>query len=137
GSTGSTTTTTSAPSGSNFLRVGSRGQAVTNLQRWLADHGFNPGPIDGIFGPKTKAAVLAFQRAAGIQVDGIVGPETRGAMANWTGGTTTSGSGGGSPIPQSALAATVPAIRPAAAASRRARSDRERIAALASVRAGQ
>ena len=152
-----TTTTTSTPSGSSLLRVGSRGQAVSNLQRWLADHGFNPGPIDGIFGPKTKAAVVAFQSAAGITVDGIVGPQTRAAMSSFSTGTsstrqtTTSrtgeellvvggrliGTGGGVPVSQGLLAATVPAIRPAAAASRRARGDRERIAALVSVRAAQ
>ena len=146
GSTGTTTTTTtSAPSGSSLLRVGSRGQAVTNLQRQLAGLGFNPGPIDGIFGPKTKAAVVAFQRAAGITVDGIVGPQTRAAMSSFSTGTSSGdkqflrvlGTGGGVPVSQGLLAATVPAIRPAAAASRRARGDRERIAALVSVRAGQ
>jgi len=37
--------------------------------------------VDGIFGPKTKAAVIAFQKAMsaeirGFAVDGIVGPQT-------------------------------------------------------------
>ncbi len=68
-----------------MLREGSRGSDVNALQQWLADNGFDPGPIDGIFGPRTAAAVRAFQTEAGIQVDGIVGPETRGAQDGWTG----------------------------------------------------
>lgn len=32
--------------------------------------------IDGIFGPRTEAAVRGFQQALGIGVDGIVGPLT-------------------------------------------------------------
>jgi len=64
----------------DWLRVGSRGSEVTELQQWMKDNGYDPGPIDGIFGPKTAKAVRAFQSAAGIQVDAIVGPETRGAM---------------------------------------------------------
>lgn len=63
-----------------FLRAGSKGIAVEDLQRKLAAAGFDPGPIDGAFGPKTMAAVRAFQQAKGCQVDGIVGPETRAAL---------------------------------------------------------
>jgi len=32
--------------------------------------------VDGIFGSKTKTAVLAFQNANGLGTDGIVGPLT-------------------------------------------------------------
>ncbi|WP_323379154.1 C40 family peptidase [Pyxidicoccus xibeiensis] len=60
--------------------MGSKGPVVADLQRRLAAAGFNPGKADGDFGPKTKAAVLAFQRAKGLTADGIVGPKTWGAL---------------------------------------------------------
>ncbi|MBM3266345.1 MAG: glucosaminidase domain-containing protein [Candidatus Sericytochromatia bacterium] len=59
-----------------LLRRGSSGEAVKVLQRRLEELGFDPGPIDGEFGPRTQQAVKAFQRAERISVDGIVGPET-------------------------------------------------------------
>ena len=58
------------------LSMGSRGPSVTELQRLLMAHGFNPGPIDGIFGNQTHAAVVAFQRSRGLVPDGIVGVQT-------------------------------------------------------------
>jgi hypothetical protein len=63
------------------LSEGSTGPAVVTLQKKLLAAGFNPGKADGIFGPKTLAAVVAFQRARGLDVDGIVGPHTWGALA--------------------------------------------------------
>ena len=51
-----------------------------DIQRRLAALGFNPGPIDGIPGPMTRAAVMAFQKAGGLTVDGIVGPITTEAL---------------------------------------------------------
>ena len=62
------------------LRQGSRGSAVTDLQRRLATAGFSPGAADGIFGSATAAAVRSFQRARGLGADGIVGPQTWGAL---------------------------------------------------------
>jgi peptidoglycan hydrolase-like protein with peptidoglycan-binding domain len=59
-----------------MLRVGSRGSDVTRLQNSLNSAGFNAGGADGIFGPRTAAAVRAFQRARGLASDGVVGPNT-------------------------------------------------------------
>lgn len=50
--------------------------AIRELQRRLALAGFNPGRIDGILGKRTRAAVIAFQKANDLKVDGIVGPRT-------------------------------------------------------------
>ncbi|MGV3621824.1 MAG: peptidoglycan-binding protein [Archangium sp.] len=63
-----------------FLRRGASGSAVEDLQRKLKEAGFDPGEIDGKMGPKTEAAVRAYQQAKGLQVDGIVGPETRASL---------------------------------------------------------
>lgn len=64
------------------LRIGARGEAVKDLQRQLIAAGFNPGPVDGWFGPKTQAAVRAFQHSRGITVDGWVGPQTWGKLGD-------------------------------------------------------
>jgi peptidoglycan hydrolase-like protein with peptidoglycan-binding domain len=61
---------------SPMLRQGSRSKHVQRLQAALAGKGFNPGPVDGEFGPTTERAVREFQRAEGLGVDGIVGPMT-------------------------------------------------------------
>ena len=62
------------------LQEGSSGEAVEELQRALQRAGFDPGPIDGEFGPVTAAAVRSFQAAKGLVVDGIVGPQTWSAL---------------------------------------------------------
>jgi peptidoglycan hydrolase-like protein with peptidoglycan-binding domain len=63
------------------LRVGSRGAAVVTLQENLnrvaaANPTIPRLVVDGIFGPATQAAVIAFQRYYGLTPDGIVGPLT-------------------------------------------------------------
>ncbi|MGQ4647932.1 peptidoglycan-binding protein [Lyngbya aestuarii] len=65
----------------NVLKEGSQGEEVKKLQGFLTTTGYNPGAIDGIFGSKTKAAVIRFQKDYGITEDGIVGPVTRAKMA--------------------------------------------------------
>ena len=55
------------------LRNGSTDPAVRDLQEALKALGYNPGPIDGVFGATTEAAVKAFQQAKGISADGVVG----------------------------------------------------------------
>jgi hypothetical protein len=52
-------------------RLGDRGTAITNLQRDLKKLGFDPGPIDGVFGAKTEIALKAFQNQAGLPATGV------------------------------------------------------------------
>src|SRR5690606_31565506 len=50
------------------------------IQHELARKGFDPGPIDGVWGRKTEKAVRAYQLANGLLADGIVGPKTSAAL---------------------------------------------------------
>lgn len=58
------------------LRLGSTGPNVKLIQSLLARIGYDPGPVDEVFGQHTLAAVVAFQRDNGLVPDGIVGPAT-------------------------------------------------------------
>ena len=86
------------------VRLGSRSPAVKTLQEALVSAGAAI-TADGQFGPKTHAAVAAFQKAAGLVADGVVGPKT------WTkvdsGGVTIGAPGapaGSGPLPALAAA---------------------------------
>jgi peptidoglycan hydrolase-like protein with peptidoglycan-binding domain/Flp pilus assembly protein TadD len=57
---------------------------VRALQRRLAARGFAPGPVDGLYGPRTEAATDRFQAATGLPVDGIAGPYTLAALSSPT-----------------------------------------------------
>jgi peptidoglycan hydrolase-like protein with peptidoglycan-binding domain len=63
-----------------LLAQGSTGGVVRRLQTVLTNgpgQGGTPPPgIDGIFGPRTKACVEAFQRWGHVSVDGVVGEQT-------------------------------------------------------------
>ncbi len=58
------------------LSLGARGEEVKKLQQVLKEKGYEIGEIDGIYGAKTKEAVIAFQKENGLKIDGIAGPET-------------------------------------------------------------
>ncbi|MDP8933306.1 MAG: peptidoglycan-binding protein [Cyanobacteriota bacterium] len=59
-----------------LLQQGSQGTEVTKLQEGLKNLNFDPGIIDGIFGSKTKQAVINFQKSQQLVPDGIVGDKT-------------------------------------------------------------
>jgi Predicted carboxypeptidase len=58
------------------LTLGSTGLNVKLLQSFLRRIGYNPGPVDGVFGRQTQQAVINYQRDNGLIPDGIVGPAT-------------------------------------------------------------
>jgi peptidoglycan hydrolase-like protein with peptidoglycan-binding domain len=61
------------------VKKGDSGIGVRLLQSILKHSGnptFDPGPVDGVFGPHTEMAVKSFQTFVGLQHDGIVGPKT-------------------------------------------------------------
>ena len=63
------------------LSLGSTGNVVTSLQTVLTNGagqwgGVTPQGVDGIFGPHTEAAVMAFQSWGHVIVDGVVGDQT-------------------------------------------------------------
>ncbi|MGY0003682.1 L,D-transpeptidase family protein [Micromonospora sp. I033] len=74
------TTFTLAATSQPTLRQGSRGAAVTQLQTRLTALRYDVGGVDGIFGPSTHHAVVAFQKVNGLARDGIVGPRTWAAL---------------------------------------------------------
>jgi peptidoglycan hydrolase-like protein with peptidoglycan-binding domain len=60
-----------------------------DIQKALIKAGYNPGTADGQMGPKTRAAILAFQQANQLRQDGIVGRQTQAILnsSSFTSGT--------------------------------------------------
>jgi peptidoglycan hydrolase-like protein with peptidoglycan-binding domain len=83
---GTSDTSSASQAGQTLLQYGAgygkaNGAAqVREVQRSLRRLGWQPGPVDGLYGPRTKAAVTRFQAAAKVAADGIVGPRTRQAL---------------------------------------------------------
>lgn len=50
------------------------------LQQHLANRGFDPGPLDGVWGPRTQAALVQFQRYRALGTIGILDASTRDAL---------------------------------------------------------
>ena len=87
-----------ADPGTATLSEGATGTAVSALQKGLKSYSTqnpaaDPGPIDGVFGPRTAAAVRAYQSDRGVSVDGIVGDRTWWVPAGAAGATLASLSG--------------------------------------------
>lgn len=60
----------------SIFRLGSRGNEVRRIQQRLQALGIYRGPLDGVFGGGTEAAIRLFQNREGLDSDGIVGPLT-------------------------------------------------------------
>ncbi len=68
------------PNALPLLSVGARGPLVASLQLQLHQWGQNPGPADGIFGPKTEAALKGIQKVLRVPLTGRVDAGTIAAM---------------------------------------------------------
>ncbi|MBD2464942.1 peptidoglycan-binding protein [Oscillatoria sp. FACHB-1407] len=68
--------TASPDEDTSILKLGSRGERVSELQAILQKLGYYESKPDGIFGDQTKSAVIEFQRQANLPVDGQVGEST-------------------------------------------------------------
>ena len=72
---------TPLPEGSPFTGTVELGHAnlaqdVKAAQRALQEKGHNPGPIDGVMGPRTREALKSFQTASGLETTGTLNKET-------------------------------------------------------------
>ena len=88
-------------SAATVLEVGSKGSNVVKVQQKLIQFGYLSGTADGLYGEKTRAAVLWFQRRNGLTQDGKVGPATAAAL-----GVTLSSSSGSSSSSSSSSSTT-------------------------------
>jgi peptidoglycan hydrolase-like protein with peptidoglycan-binding domain len=75
---------------------------VRSAQMALRDKGHNPGPIDGVMGPRTSAAVREFQQKENLTVSGQLDAETRaklmaGASTSSTGSADAKSTSAGTP----------------------------------------
>jgi hypothetical protein len=78
----STTTSSVAPTTSGVPSNSTLSKAdVIQMQEWLDAVGCDVGNNDGIVGPLTIASLRNFQQGAGLTVDGLYGPKTKAALS--------------------------------------------------------
>ncbi len=84
GTTSAPSGTTSAPSVGSTSKSGrsmdggaGSSEQVKAVQKALQDKGMDPGPIDGVMGPKTMAALKAFQKDQTLTESGRLDDQTR------------------------------------------------------------
>ena len=67
-------------SAAGLSKIGSRSDEVRAVQQALKEKGYYDYTVDGIFGTRTRTAVISFQRDNGLQPDGIAGEKTLKAL---------------------------------------------------------
>ncbi|WP_253188070.1 peptidoglycan-binding protein [Leptolyngbya sp. 'hensonii'] len=60
--------------------VAGQSPKTVELQQLLAERGFYTGPVNGIYGPRTRSAVRRAQQSLGLPADGVAGPRTMAAL---------------------------------------------------------
>ena len=76
-------------------KLGSTGSEVRQIQTKLINWGYLNDKVDGIYGTKTRDAVIAFQKKNGLTADGIAGPATLQAMGIFSSSSGSSSQSGG------------------------------------------
>lgn len=69
-----------APAANALSKMGSTGTEVRQIQTKLKQWGYYNYTVDGIYGTRTKNAVISFQKKNGLTADGIAGSKTLAAM---------------------------------------------------------
>jgi hypothetical protein len=118
--TGTTGTTQQQQGGSTTSTAAASADSAKfndEIQQWLIDVGCYQGKVDGIVGPQTDAAIVAFQKAEGLKVDGQVGPQTEAALkkAAQEGKTVCGGAGTTTTSAATTTTSTVPGVAPCTA----------------------
>ncbi|MBO5851982.1 MAG: spore cortex-lytic enzyme [Clostridia bacterium] len=72
--------TTSLVEPTAIINASSNSSDIKLVQKKLKNWGYYKGSVDGIYGSKTKQAVILFQKRNGLVADGIVGNKTLSAM---------------------------------------------------------
>lgn len=86
------------PTSKALAAPGDKGPAVTALQHFLKNAGYNPGPIDGAWGPQTQAAYSAYKKNQGSVPWHEIAPKVTSAPRASTPTVPASRSASGSPI---------------------------------------
>jgi len=82
------------------LKQGDKGDEVRALQNKLIELGYLTGKADGVFGQKTLAAVVAFQKANKLSADGVAGAKTLSKLDSASPATTAAATATSTPVPQ-------------------------------------
>ena len=75
-SSGAGSTPGTSQSGTS-MTGGASSEQVKSVQKALQDKGMDPGPLDGVMGPKTMAALKAFQKDQKLPESGKLDDQTR------------------------------------------------------------
>jgi peptidoglycan hydrolase-like protein with peptidoglycan-binding domain len=75
---------------------GQSSENIKQVQEALKNKGHDPGPADGVMGPKTQQALRAFQKESGMQATGRLDDKTASALGVDASGSGSSSSGASS-----------------------------------------
>jgi peptidoglycan hydrolase-like protein with peptidoglycan-binding domain len=69
------------PMGAKTMGAGLSRDSIRQVQQNLQAKGYDPGPVDGVVGKKTRSAIAAFQKARGMPATGAPDAATISALS--------------------------------------------------------